>query len=121
MPYEELSRWIASGQGGQMAVDERNRRLLSGDATWLALQTAVHALERTAPSDCDVLLQVGELAVMEAQFLEPHAFLFGGFTTDGHRAWKVMHFTQVAMGATYLPKRGPSRVVTGFAKINAVV
>jgi len=41
MPYEELNRWINSAQGGQLAVEERNRRLLSGDATWLALQQAV--------------------------------------------------------------------------------
>jgi len=49
MPYEELNRWIASAQGGQMPIDERHRRLFSGDATWLALKKAVEeALPKSA-------------------------------------------------------------------------
>ena len=99
MPYDELSRLIASAQGGHMAVDERNRRLLSGDATWVALQRAVHELQSTAPNDCDVLLLVDDLAVTEAQFQEPHTFLFRGVTREGHQAWAAMHFTQVAVAA----------------------
>ena len=118
MRYEELNRLLASGQGGQlgeMAHQERQRRLLSGDATWAALQSAVHHLVSVAPQDHDVLLQVFDLTVLEARYIEPHTFLFQGVGQDGNRAGIVCHFTQVVAKVVYLPRRGPSRVITGFA------
>jgi hypothetical protein len=121
MSYEELSRWIASGQGGQMAVDERNRRLASGDAIYLALQTAVNELKRTAPADHNVFLVVGSLMVHDTKFLPPHTFLFRG-ESGGLPAWKVMHFSQVDIDVVYVPKSSPDecRIVTGFAKVSDV-
>ena len=116
MPYEELNRWINSAQGGQLAVEERNRRLLSGDATWHALQQAVNQLAAVAPKDHDVLLQVFDIAMLNARYIEPHTFLFEGIDGSGNRTGIVCHFTQLAARVVYLPKRGPSRVVTGFAK-----
>ena len=35
---------------------------------------------------------------------------------DGNQAGIVCHFTQLVARVVYLPKRGPSRVITGFAK-----
>ena|SRR2546427_412224 len=120
MPYEELNRIINSGQGGEMLANERTRRLLSGDATWFALQHAVEELSRTAPEDHDVLLLVDDLAVVEARYIEPHTFLFGGFDNDGNRTWIAMHFSQVSIRVVYLAKRGPSKVITGFSKVNDI-
>src|SRR5437016_10676464 len=105
MPYEELNRWIAAAQGGQMAVDERQRRLLSGDATWLALKRAVEELSRIAPQDHDVVLRVGDLTVLEARYIEPHTFLFGGMADDGSHSWIVMHFSQVVFRVIHRAKR----------------
>lgn len=90
--------------------------LLSGDATWAALQRAVADLTSRAPQDHDVLLQILDLIVLEARFIEPHTFLFEGITQVGHRAGVVCHFTQVVARVVYLPKRGESRVITGFSK-----
>jgi hypothetical protein len=121
MGYEELNRLIASGQGGQlgeMAFQEEQRHLLSGDATWAALQSAVAHLVSLAPQDYDVLLQIFDLAVLEARYIEPHTFLFKGVGQDGNQAGIVCHFTQVVARVIYLPKKGQSRVVTGFAKTN---
>jgi hypothetical protein len=118
MSYEELNRWIAGAQGGQMAIDERQRRLLSGDATWAALKKAVEELSRIAPQDHDVVLRVGDLTVLEARYIEPHTFLFGGFSDDGSRSWVVIHFSQVVFRVIHRAKRVPDkpRVITGFAK-----
>jgi hypothetical protein len=89
MGYEELNRLIASGQGGQlgeMAFQEGQRRLLSGEATWAALQSAVQHLLSLAPQDHDVLLQVFDLNVLEARYIQPHTFLFKGIEQDGNQA-----------------------------------
>ena len=118
LSYGELSKWISAGQGGPMAVEERHRRLLSGEATWQSLQAAVKALVAKAPNDHDVLLHVGGLMVTGARFIEPHTFLFEGITQDGHQSGLVCHFTQVVAQVIYLPKRGPSRIITGFAPSN---
>jgi hypothetical protein len=56
--------------------------------------------------------------VLEARYIEPHTFLFKGVGQDGNRAGIVCHFTQIVARVVYLPKRGPSRVITGFAKTN---
>jgi hypothetical protein len=53
--------------------------------------------------------------VLEARYIEPHTFLFQGVGQDGNRAGIVCHFTQVVAKVVYLPRRGPSRVITGFA------
>ena len=116
MSYEELNRWINSAQGGQLAIEERNRRLSSGDATWVALQQAVNQLVAVAPKDHDVLLQVFDIAMLNARYIEPHAFLFEGLDGAGNRVGIVCHFTQLVARVIYLPKRGPTRVITGFAK-----
>ena len=89
--------------------------LLSGDATWFALKRAVDDLVGHAPQDHDVLILVGDVAVLEAEFIEPHTFLFHGVNQDGHRTGIVAHYTQVVARIIYRPKQGPTRVVTGFA------
>ena len=89
MGYEELKRLIASGQGGQlgeMVFQEGQRRLLSGEATWAALQCAVQHLLSLAPQEHDVLLQEFELTVLEPRYMQPHTFLFKGVGQDGNRA-----------------------------------
>ena len=91
------------------------RSLLSGTATFNALVSAVEELRRIAPDDCDVFVQVGNITVLKAVFIEPHSFSFEGLDQDGHRTWIVIHFSQLHASIVYLPKRGAERVVTGFS------
>jgi hypothetical protein len=117
-PNDELERMIASGYGGQLGhelVHERQRRLLSGDATLAGLKSAVDHLVGTAPQDHDVLILVDDLYVLNVTFIEPHTFLFEGVNLDGHQAARVIHFSQVQVSVIYRPKLGTSRVITGFA------
>jgi hypothetical protein len=90
-------------------------KLLSGEATWLALKRAVDDLVRLAPQDHDVLVCVGDVSVHKIEFIEPHTLLFEGLDQNGHRTGLVIHFSQLNARVVYLPKRGPSRVITGFA------
>jgi hypothetical protein len=87
----------------------------SGAATYDALISAVQELSRIAPDDCDVFVKVGNLCVLKARFVEPHTFSFEGFNPEGHHSWMVLHFSQLRASVIYLPKRGPSRVITGFS------
>jgi hypothetical protein len=103
---------------GVLATQEQTRimrGMMSGDATWIALHEAVAELQRLAPQDHDVLIQVGDVSVLKARFIEPHAFLFEGINEDGHHTGIVIHFSQLAARVIYRPKRGPERVVTGFS------
>ena len=79
--------------------------LLSGHAMFLAMKRAMDDLVSRAPQDHDVLIQIGDLSVTEAQFIEPHTFLFEGVNQDGHRSGIVCHFTQVVVHVIYRPKR----------------
>ena len=109
--YMEQGRRAREVYESQIALPH----LLSGQATWFALQRAVNDLVARAPQDHDVLILAFDLAVLEAKFIEPHTFLFEGIGGDGNRAGIVCHFTQVVARVVYRPKRGPSRVVTGFS------
>lgn len=117
MQYEELLRWIASGQGGALAEQEMQRRLSSGDATFRGLTCAVESMKENAPADHDVLVEAFGLLVTEVNFLQPHSFVFLGFNTDGDRTCAVVHFSQVVTKVILRPKHGPERVITGFAKL----
>ena len=94
-------------------------RLLSGEAMFLAMKRAMDELVSRAPQDHDVWIQIHDLAVTEARFIEPHTFLFEGFDQDGHRAGIVCHFSQVKVRIVYRPKRSAdrtvSRVIQGFS------
>jgi hypothetical protein len=114
----QIESLIASGgQQGIMAAQEQQRRLLSGDATWQALQHAVHELSATAPKDHDVVLRVADLSVLDARYIEPHSFLFRGISDDGHESWIVMHFSQVVFRVIHRVRQiaDKPRVITGFA------
>jgi hypothetical protein len=89
--------------------------LLSGDSTWRALQCAIEDLLKIAPEDHDVLIQVGDIAVHEAQFFAPHTLLFQGVNPDGHETCIVSHYSQLQARIVYLPKRGENRRITGFS------
>jgi hypothetical protein len=101
-----------------MAIDERNRRLLSGYATLVALKSAVDDIVRSAPEGHDVVIIYGDLIVHKVRFIEPHAFLFEGITQDGKRAGVVLHYSQMSVRVIHVPPRQPSvpRVITGFSK-----
>jgi hypothetical protein len=104
----ELARKSHEAVAAQIALPH----LLSGLAMFDALNRAVQEVSSIAPDDCDVLILVGDLSVTKASFIEPHTFLFEGFTQDGHRSWIVCHFSQVSCRVVFLPKRGPERVVS---------
>jgi hypothetical protein len=89
--------------------------LLSGAATFAALKEAVDDLAAAAPKDHDVLIQAFNIGVVEVRFLQPHTFLFRGFDQEGNHTFVVVHFSQMVARVVYLPKRGPERVITGFA------
>lgn len=91
------------------------RHLMSGAATFAALKEAVDYLAGAAPKDHDVLIQAFNIGVVEVRFLQPHTFLFRGFDQEGNHTFVVVHFSQMVARVVYLPKRGPERVVTGFA------
>jgi|ERR1700722_3688492 len=90
-------------------------RFLSGKPTWLALRRAVDDLVQSAPKDHDVVIQCGDVSVVNARFIEPHTFLFEGINHGGHQTGKVIHFSKLDAQVVFLPKRGPQRVITGFA------
>jgi len=91
------------------------RQLMSGAATFAALKEAVQYLVGAAPKDHDVVIQAFNIVVVEVRFIQPHTFLFRGFDPEGHPTSVVVHYSQVAARVVYLPKRGPERVITGFA------
>jgi hypothetical protein len=53
--------------------------------------------------------------VIKARFIEPHTFLFEGINQNGHQTGKVIHFSKLDAQVVFIPKRGPDRVITGFA------
>jgi hypothetical protein len=124
-PFQKIAQSVSALEGVRAEAATRLRaaaeaqivlpRLLSGKATFDALISAVKELSGVAPDDCDVFVRVGSISVLKARFIEPHTFSFEGFNQDGHRAWEVLHFSQLHASVVYLPKRGPSRVITGFS------
>jgi hypothetical protein len=94
------------------------RSMMSGAATFEALERAVQELRRLAPNDCDVWILVGNIFVLEARFIEPHTFAFEGIDEHGDRAWIVQHFSQLSATVIYRTKRDAtpftSRVIHGF-------
>jgi hypothetical protein len=62
-----------------------------------------------------VLVQCGDVSVIKARFIEPHTFLFEGINQNGHQTGKVIHFSKLDAQVVFIPKRGPDRVITGFA------
>jgi len=67
--------------------------LLSGDATFQAIEHAVDDLVKCVPQDHDVLILVDDLTVHDARFIGPHTFLFEGVNPEGRRAAVVCHFS----------------------------
>ena len=91
--------------------------LLSGEAAFSGLKTAVEELTSLAPADHDVLIEAFGITVGEVRYIEPHTFLFRGLDNHGHHTHVVIHFSQLIARVTYRPKRAESRVITGFARI----
>lgn len=91
--------------------------LHSGTDTFDALMNAVQELGRVAPEDCDVFVQVGEIAVVKTHFIKPHTFSFEGINQHGHLAWEVVHFSQLHASVIFRPKRGPKRFITSFSNL----
>ena len=112
--YNQLESDKHAREADRHAAQVSLPSLLSGASTWNALKCAVEELRSAAPDDCDVFVQVGDLAVIEARFVEPHTFLFEGLDQNGHKAWAVVHFSQLSSRIVYRPKNGPNRKVTGF-------
>jgi hypothetical protein len=102
-----------------MAEHEQTRRLLSGDATWNALQSAVKSLVSIAPQDHDVFLKVADLRILKASYVQPHTFIFEGISDTGQRAGIVLHYSQALVTVVYVPRKNPAqpRVITGFSRI----
>jgi hypothetical protein len=86
-PFEGMQRVIQTEQAMQQArriqANRESKRyaaqialphLLSGEAMFIAMKRAVDDLVGRAPQDHDVLIQIGDLSVIEARFIEPHTF-----------------------------------------------
>jgi len=89
--------------------------LLSADATFSALHDAVEELSRSAPADHDVLIHAFGITVTDVRYIVPHTFVFRGFDESGNHTFVTCHFTQLVARVSYLPKRGQSRIITGFS------
>jgi hypothetical protein len=123
---ENIGRQIAYMEKPEVravrAQTEAFTSMMSGRATFDALARAVQELRRLAPNDCDVWIQVGDISVREATFIEPHTFTFEGFDHNGNRTWVVEHFSQLSAKVIYLPKINAdakpftSGVLYGFRK-----
>jgi hypothetical protein len=85
-----------------------------GEATFVALKNSLEELRSRAPEDCDVLVQFHDISVVDVVIKKPDALIFSGLDCDGHDAFIVAHFSQVAAKIVYRKKVGPERVVTGF-------
>ena len=92
---------------------------LTGEAAFGALKEAVDELARTSPKDHDVMIEAFNLSVTEVRYVKPHTLLFRGFDHEGHDAFVLCHFSQLVARVVYLPKRGASRVITGFSNGHA--
>ena len=88
--------------------------LLSGYATWEAMKSAVEQLRCIAPKDHDVVIKVSDVTVIEAYFIEPHAFLFQGINDIGEDSWIGLHFSQLVFAVIHRPTLRPEPVITGF-------
>ena len=95
------------------------RGLMSAEATFSALISAVNQLSRSAPKDHDVLIHAFGISITQVRYVQPHTFIFEGFNSEGHTTTAVCHYSQLVAHVVYIPKRGPSRVITGFS--NAAV
>jgi hypothetical protein len=124
--------FLRSHNGINQAIADNGRRmraaadaqammpsLLSGQATFNALSTAVDDLLKKAPQDCDVLVRIHSLIVENVRFIAPHTFFCEGYNQEGHPSSLVCHFTQLIAEVVFLPKKGNSRVITGFANVPA--
>jgi hypothetical protein len=109
-------RMYAPRQTAQ-AVDEQTAilgGLMSGHATWLAMQSALEQLHRIAPKDHDVVIKVADVTVYKTYFIEPHAFLFEGVNNAGESTWIGLHFSQLVFGVVHRPKLKAEPIITGF-------
>lgn len=107
---EETARRNLAATQAQIVVPN----LLSGYATWDAMKSAVEQLRRAAPKDHDVVLKVSDVTIIEAYFIEPHAFLFEGFNNVGEHSWIGLHFSQLVFAVIHRPKTKPEPFITGF-------
>lgn len=116
-PAPHLPKFIPRDQ---RAIEEAarqgslTRKMLSGDALYVALVASVEELAKSAPAEHDVLVRAFGLVVTEVHLREPHAFIFHGYNDAGHQSFVVAHFSQVVATVVYLPKRGPEKILTGF-------
>lgn len=96
-------------------------RFISGEPVWQALQRAVAELAAQVPNDHDVLLQVSDVSVVNAEFVAPHTFLFSGRNSSGLQVTLVIHFSKLDACVVNLPKVGPNRIITGFRPMKSVL
>jgi hypothetical protein len=89
--------------------------LLSAESMFSSLEDAIEELCSLAPEDHDVLIEAFGIAVEQVKLVKPHTLVFSGTDNSGHRTFVVAHFSQVVARVVYLPKKTPSRVVTGFS------
>jgi len=101
---------------GDIQVAAMNH-LMSGAATFYALQKAVNDLVVAAPKDHDIIIQAFNISVEEVCFLKPHTILFRGFDQEGNQTSVVVHYSQMVAHVIYRPKTGPKRIITGFSTV----
>ncbi len=90
--------------------------LMSGQATFTALQKAVKGLVKQAPAEHDIIVHAFGIYIVEIHFLEPHTLLLRGSNAEGHPTSVVAHYSQMVAHVIYRPKTGPERVITGFSR-----
>ena len=116
IPYMKPAALVAAEQQSEVM-----RGLMSGDATFLALQQAVHQLSKSAPKDHDVLIQAFGISATNVRYIQPHTLIFEGFNGEGHTTFSVCHYSQLVAHVVYVPPLQPDspRVITGFSNAPA--
>jgi hypothetical protein len=106
-------------KGAEMMVEavQKMQNLMTGAATFRALQVAVNETLKAAPKDHDVVILAFGITVTNVSFAKPHTLYLGGYNADGHRTIVVAHHSQMVAHVIYRPQQGPDRIITGFGEV----
>lgn len=115
-PYEPLLFFPPAIQAGKMQIDTI-KHLMSGDATYSALQDAINRILDIASKDHDVVIEAFGIFVTDVRFHSPHTFIFNGLNEKNEKTSVVVHYSQIIARIAYKPKSGAKRIITGFSPI----
>src|SRR5579862_5505046 len=92
--------------------------MLSGKATFEAMEKAIRLLAQSAPPENDVIIIAFNVSVKNVEYIDPHTFVFDGLNHEGQRTLAICHFSQLVSHAICRLKAvaAEARIITGFSK-----